>query len=598
MRSLSLILCLFALGCTRRTPAGPEAPDRPPSGRGIHQDGQHTLFRPLGFIAYGADEEDVVPDTRALPGYEFEATAGDVPVVAVSGPGRLAVAIYGPRDPDGLWDNALQSDVATGNVTLSGQALPASGMYFVLVRTLEVEPMPFRLRLRCSDGPCAASDCAVEACDLYCPTGYAFDADLCRQCACVEPACTPDSCPAGERCVQGVCQAPRCEDECPAVSAPVCGVDGRTYRTACAAECRGIEVEAEGECRPVGCDDARPCPGNQICDAGRCVAPACDCPDIRAPVCDTDGRTHPNECLMRCAQATLDYPGPCVANFCREAGECGEGELCEPVPDPMNLRRCQRAPQSEECIRHCVPGQPCGAGPACGPGERCVEVAAATYCTRPCREPGSDCDADRICYAPPGFDEFGVCTPRCGADRACPGDLVCHATEHGPTCLPRVPECACPQPTAEEAVCVDGQTYASACFARCAGAPIDALQRGPCGAPEPEPMMCDCPPVAEPLICGSDRRLYASRCEVRCNLVEPLRPDQCIRAPLACREDADCRRTGCDGLVCAADDTDFCPAFTETAACRARTDRCGCVNNLCQFTVTRESAPCFEAPRP
>ena len=592
---LAALTVLLLTACDRRTPAGPPLPDAPPSGRGIHQDGERTLFRPISVIAYGADEEDIVPDARALTGYEFEGSAGDVPIVSVSAPGRLAVAIYGPRGEDGLWDNALQTGADPENVTLSGEELPVSGMYFVLVRTLELQPMPFRLRLRCAEGPCAAPECAIEACDRYCPTGYAFDDDLCRLCACVEPACQPDSCPDGERCVAGVCEDRACEDDCPPGSAPVCGVDGRTYRTACNAECRGIDVESRGMCAPIGCSDAQPCPDNQDCDNGRCVDRTCECPDSRAPVCDTTGRTHANECQMRCAGAELDYPRPCITGFCRDPGDCaGADERCEPMPDPQNRRQCTRAPQSPECIRACVTAGLCGDAP-CPLGEQCMQTDDATaFCTRPCRDIGVACDDARICYGRPGADQ-GVCLPSCGADQTCPGDFECNATATGPVCLPPREACPCPDAAPDETICVDGTTYASVCFARCAGAE-EPPQRGACPdapGPEPEPE-CDCPLVREPLACGADRRLYASRCEARCNRIEPLPLEQCVRAQVVCRVDEDCMRTGCDGSICASAPIEACPDLTDDAACRVRNDACGCVENRCQFTVTRETAACLE----
>lgn len=589
----ALLALLLLTACDRRTPAGPPLPDAPPSGRGIHQDGQRTLFRPLGVITYGADEEEAVPDARALIGYEFEGSAGDVPVVSVSAPGRLAIAIYGPRGADGLWDNALQSGAHPANVTLSGEALPASGMYFILVRTLELEPMPFSLRLRCAEGPCEIPECATPACDRFCPGGYAFDDDLCRECACVEPACVPGSCPDGERCVAGNCEARGCEDDCPPGSDPVCGADGRTYRTACNAECRGVEVESRGMCAPAGCSDARPCLDGQDCVDGRCVRPSCECPDTRTPVCDTAGRTHANECQMRCAGAELDYPRPCIEGFCRDPGDCADAERCEPLPDPLNLRQCARAPESPECIRRCAPAEVCGDA-VCPIGEQCARPDADTaFCTRPCRNIGDACDDTRVCHGRPGALQ-GACLPICGADRSCPGTYECNATAAGPVCLPPRDACPCPEAAPEETVCIEGTTYASTCFARCAGAE-EAPQRGACpDEPEPDPEPeCDCPVMREPLVCGADRRVYSSRCEARCNRIEPLPLEQCVRAPVLCRVDDDCIRTGCDGSICAAEPVEACPDLTDDAACRARGDMCLCLQGQCQFTLTRESAECL-----
>lgn len=595
MRFALPLLLLLAVGCDRRTPTPPAIPDTPPSGRGIHRDGQTTLFRPIGVLSYGDDTEGAVPDRRALQGYEFEATAGDEPVVAVSGPGRLAVAIYGPRAADGLWDNAVQSDAADGNVTLSGQALPASGMYFVLVRTLDAEPLPYRLQLRCGEGPCANADCAVEPCNLYCPTGYGFDADLCRQCACTAPACTPESCPDGQRCERGVCVDRACEDDCPPELDPVCGVDGQTYRTACNAACRDVEVASVGACTPADCSDDRPCPDPLVCTAGRCVEPPCECRDARAPVCDTQGRTHANACRMACAGGELDYPGPCVDDFCRDDDACVEGESCDPVPDPVNLRRCMQAPQSEECIRRCVVAEPCGDAP-CPAGEQCARPDADTaFCTRPCRTAGEACDAARTCADLPGRRAMPMCMPNCDARRGCPGSLTCHATASGPVCLPGPVECLCPDPFEDEQVCAGGEVYASPCFARCAGVPPDAITPGPCGdMPAPEEPACDCPPAREPMVCGADRRLYASRCDARCSRVEPLRLDTCLPLNRACRIDDDCMRTGCDGQICAAEPTEACFELTDSAQCRVGGDVCGCVEGRCQLGLTRESAVCIE----
>lgn len=73
----------------------------------------------------------------------------------------------------------------------------------------------------------------------------------------VEPGgcMTDEECAAGEFCefLAGVCEGPgectaRGSGDCPAVYAPVCGCDGRTYSNDCVRQAAGVSLRHDGDC--------------------------------------------------------------------------------------------------------------------------------------------------------------------------------------------------------------------------------------------------------------------------------------------------------------------------------------------------------------
>ncbi|MFN3200602.1 MAG: Kazal-type serine protease inhibitor domain-containing protein [Bradymonadia bacterium] len=616
-RLVSALLCgwlsVCLLACERKAPTSESSPTTPANGQGVYQDEAgvtRTLFTPIEVINYGGMVRHDAGFEGRLMGYEFVASPEDEAQITFEGAG--AVALYGPRTPTGLWGERLLTDAGEGVMRLVSSPLSARGHYFILIQP-EGDGQGFTLSLECVGGPCLPDPCPeAPACDLFCAEGYARDRAGCRQCACDRLNCSAEgvSCPLGEVCVEGACQpAPSCEAECPSTVEQVCGADGRTYRNACTAECARQEVVARGPCAAAQCDDDNPCPSGQMCQANRCVDTPCSCTDEQEPVCSTEGNTWRNRCVMNCRGEELAYVGACVRRQCDPyAGlpnQCPEGTECFPaVSLPGNTRRCTLDPRDPECIFECRVSpdvQRCRSSDQCGNGVCYIAPGAnAGICTQACRLEGEDtCPGALACASVTLQDlpeEAGACLLPCASPREtsiCFDPQVCNPDDAGRLFCQ---SCSC-DPDEQQPVCANGTTYPSPCFAFCAGVERGELTRGPCA--EAPPAFCpDCPADPRPT-CG-EGRVYASSCEALCDSARPDGDLSCVDGDLpdlTCERDEDCRPTGCDDLICAAEESDLCADVSPEYRCFATTGACGCVNGMCQFQRTTNSDRCLSRVR-
>jgi len=89
---------------------------------------------------------------------------------------------------------------------------------------------------------------------------------------------------------------------------PVCGEDGKQYVNKCLAECNNTTSQCEeGSCPcPENIDD------KEIDNKKKELSCKCPAPDIRDPVCGVDGRTYRSRCHAYCDEVDVDCEGECI----------------------------------------------------------------------------------------------------------------------------------------------------------------------------------------------------------------------------------------------------------------------------------------------
>ncbi len=296
-----------------------------------------------------------------------------------------------------------------------------------------------------------------------------------------------------------------------------------------------------------GCNEAAPCPGNQIClETGDCAEPE---------VCEADvdcfeGR----ECIDATCQAPCVEDADCPGTRSCVAGRCPEPEICAGPDDCDAPRRCVEG----ACLDPCADDEACADGEVCDletgicraeEQPECIEDAdcpgSRSCVDGRCPEPdvcfgADDCDAGRACIE-------GACRAPCDGDEPCPGLQVCNQEsglcEESGECVGAV-DCEGARVCAAE-VCTDPCDGDDACPGTRSCDPVTRI----CG----EAAFCV---VAED--CDADRECVDGACVDTCVDARPcpggLRCDQATglcAEPDVCVEDAECRGARvCDGGAC------------------------------------------------
>lgn len=185
-----------------------------------------------------------------------------------------------------------------------------------------------------------------------------------------------------------------------AVGVTVCttgGVDCQPLAQPADEACNGIDDDCDGTA-----DEDAPCPGDEVCDRGTCVAP-CGTGEFQCPADKTCALGH---CVdPACQSVTCPAGQVCVDGTCE--GPC-DGVAC-PAPTVCRAGRCV---------------DPC-AGVVCDSGKVCTNGACVPSCAcQPCAT-GTACD-----------DASGKCLPSgCENQPACPSGEVCVAGACADACL-------------------------------------------------------------------------------------------------------------------------------------------------------------------
>ncbi|KAG2431843.1 hypothetical protein HXX76_009336 [Chlamydomonas incerta] len=332
---------------------------------------------------------------------------------------------------------------------------------------------------------------------------------------------------------------------------PVCGEDGHTYGNACAAACTRVPVARRGECGGGGGGggDDRGHSGSgggkpAVADCSRCP------PEPNFPVCGTDGRTYGSQCAAACngtavayagqcanpagcaaVSCTSDYTPVCGANNVTYSNTCNagctgvtvvaEGE-CGPLAVPTwELSAAGCPPQrSVRCLV-----DPCSVAPSCAAHPRAA-VCISSYCSDATYRgvPVGPCAA---IFVDP---RTGEPVADCGGKQAAEGG---EEPQPAPAPTPTPAPAPCPCPKIYKPVCAAAKgtassgpqglaTYDNECLAACDGARV--RYEGRCADPRGcETVRCI---TEDKPVCGNDGVEYRNECFATCTGVD-FTPGRC-----------------------------------------------------------------------
>lgn len=322
-------------------------------------------------------------------------------------------------------------------------------------------------------GPTKDCPCGAKNYDVTCGSDGVTYSNPCRQ-ACFAPASQPGT--KGTSCNNKVTTSPPFADNpCQTTTTltPTCGKDGFYYESPCLANViAGGLAASDAVCQTQSCKDGT----------------TTTCPTTANYVCDTNGVSHLNLCLLQCYGNTFAYNGLCTTS---------KNDYCNSCPTLATSPVCALSGQTydNDCFACCALDAPISQGPCSNSTNGTASCICQDLYLPVCSQDGNTFKNECLMNcAREKRDYYGTCGR--GGDDKC--RYQCRSLSLTP-------------------VCYNGITYSNPCMIDCLGVKR-RYNHGPCGIIQGGPN-CGCGMTAALSVCGDNGSTFASPCAASCNNV-------------------------------------------------------------------------------